>query len=61
MKNDLYFYGIGTACAAAVSASLVFGWAQGTTAAAQATAASSAAEAPAERLIRVVLASPFER
>jgi hypothetical protein len=60
MKNDLYFYGIGTAFAAAVSASLIFGWALGTTAGARTDSQSAVPTAEsAAQLIRVVLASPF--
>jgi hypothetical protein len=60
MKNDLYFYGIGTAFAGAVAASLIFGWAQGTVASAQTDSQSTVPTAEsAAHLIRVVLASPY--
>jgi len=60
MKNDLYFYGIGTAFAAVVAASLIFGWAQGTMANARTDAPSAVPTAEsAAQLIRVVLASPY--
>jgi hypothetical protein len=59
MKNNLYFYGIGTAFAAVVAASLAFGSAQGTIANAGTNAQSAAPTAEsAAQLIRVVLASP---
>jgi hypothetical protein len=58
MKNYLYIYGIGTAFVAAISASLIFVWAQGTVAVAQETAPVELAVGT-DRLIRVVLASPY--
>jgi hypothetical protein len=60
MKNNLYFYGIGTAFAAVVAASLIFGWAQGTIANARTDAPSvGPTSESAAQLIRVVLASPY--
>jgi hypothetical protein len=60
MKSDLYFYGVGTAFAAAVAASLIFGWAQGTMANARTDAQSAVPTSEsAAQLIRVVLASPY--
>jgi hypothetical protein len=60
MNKDIYFYGIGTVFVSAVSAALIFGWAQGTVAVAQETAPVEMT-AETNRLIRVVLASPYER
>jgi hypothetical protein len=60
MNKDIYFYGIGTVFVSAVSAALIFGWAQGTVAVAQETAPVEMA-VETDRLIRVVLASPYER
>jgi hypothetical protein len=63
MNNDKALYGIGTIFVAAVSASLLFGWAHGAVET-DTTAAISAPDdnrAGTERVIRVVLDSPYAR
>jgi len=64
-NSNAFLYGIGTVLIAAISAALIFGWARSTMAAAQeiadVTALTEMTTVPADRLVRVVLASPYER
>jgi len=64
-NSNAFLYGIGTALIAATFAALIFGWAQNTVAATQeiadTTALTEMTTVPADRLVRVVLASPYER
>jgi hypothetical protein len=65
MNNDLVHYGIGTAFVAVVAASAIFGLSQ-VSMATQSSAGPAAAETamsaePTERVVRVVLESPFGR
>jgi hypothetical protein len=64
MNNQIYLYAVGTFLAAAVSASLFFGWAPGATAAERGTAALTAPveiALTADRPVRIILASPYAR
>jgi hypothetical protein len=64
-NSNAFLYGIGTVLVAAISVALIFGWAQNTMAATQeiadTTAFAEMTTVPADRLVRVVLASPYER
>ena len=64
-NSNAFLYGIGTVLIAAISAALIFGWAQNTMAATEEIAdtrvLAEMTTVPVDRLVRVVLASPYER
>jgi hypothetical protein len=62
MNNNNVFCGAGTALIAAISAVFIFGWAQDTMATPEKVAApAEILMATTDRLVRVVLASPYGR